>query len=234
MSAHIYDEMPPLLSGEADRATVETAAAHLRGCEDCLQELISALVAHASLSSAARFAPESTRPLLAAPPADEAPGDLPDLSSMFTRVREEASAPARSRWRTGWLVAATVAGLAVGGGAVTLAEHVGSGPSARTVALAAFDRGRTSATAKIVGRDELRLDATSLPSLPQGKRYEVWLTDSARQHMQPLGWVGTNGRSDLTVPPDLMNQFSALEVSVQDLNAPYQYSGVSVLRGSYR
>ena len=76
--------------------------------------------------------------------------------------------------------------------------------------------------------------ATSLPSLPQGKRYEVWLTDAERKHLQPLGWVGTNGKTDLTVPPDLMNQFSAVEVSVQDVNAPYQFSGVSVLRGTYR
>ena len=230
MTAHIDDELPRLLSGEADRATVEAAAEHLRGCEDCQQELVSALVAHASLSSAARFAPDAAMPVHA---VDEPPAELPDLSSVFARVRAEAArAPAR-RWRTRWLVAATVAGLAIGAAAVAVAENAGSGPSARTVALAAYDRGHTSGTAKI-SRDEMRVDATSLPSLPQGKRYEVWLTDAERKHLQPLGWVGTNGKTDLTVPPDLMNQFSAVEVSVQDVNAPYQYSGVSVLRGTYR
>jgi hypothetical protein len=70
--------------------------------------------------------------------------------------------------------------------------------------------------------------------LAQGKRYEVWLTDAAREHMQPLGWVAADGRSDLPVPADLMSRFSAIEVSVQNVNAPYLYSGVSVLRGSYR
>jgi hypothetical protein len=230
MTVHVDDELPRLLSGEADRSTVETAAEHLRGCEDCQQELVSALVAHAALSSAARFAPDAATTLHA---VDEPPADLPDLSSMFARVRAETARPPARRWRTTWLVAATVAGLAIGAGAVTLAENAGSGPSARTVALAAYDQGTTTATAKI-GRDEMRVDATSLPSLPQGKRYEVWLTDAKRKHLQPLGWVGANGKTDLTVPPDLMNQFSAVEVSVQDVNAPYQYSGVSVLRGSYR
>jgi hypothetical protein len=230
MTAHIDDELPRLLSGEADRATVEAAAEHLRGCEDCQQELVSALVAHASLSSAARFAPDAATPVRL---VDGPPAELPDLSSVFARVRAEAARAPTRRWRTRWLAAATVAGLAIGAGAVTVAENAGSGPSGRTVALAAYDRGRTSGTAKI-SRDEMRVDATSLPSLPQGKRYEVWLTDAERKHLQPLGWVGTNGKTDLTVPPDLMNQFSAVEVSVQDVNAPYQYSGVSVLRGTYR
>jgi hypothetical protein len=75
MSTHIFDELPLLLTGEADRATVALAADHLRECEDCQQELVSALIAHASLSSAARFAPE-LRSLLS---TDCAAGHDPDL-----------------------------------------------------------------------------------------------------------------------------------------------------------
>jgi anti-sigma-K factor RskA len=158
---------------------------------------------------------------------------------MFAQIRHESDANSSSatrtrRWRASWVAAAAVIGIAAGGGAVFAAEHIGNGSSAQAVALAAYDQGTRPASAKIVGGDEMKLDATALPALPQGKRYEVWLTDAARQHMQPLGWVGTNGRSDLTVPGDLMNRFSAIEVSVQDVTAPYQYSGVSVLRGSYR
>jgi len=55
---HISDELPRMLTGEADRDTVLAAAAHLRDCIDCQHELVSALVAHASLTSAHRFAPE--------------------------------------------------------------------------------------------------------------------------------------------------------------------------------
>jgi anti-sigma-K factor RskA len=58
MSAHIANEVPRLLTGEATRDEVMTAAAHLRTCVDCQQELVSAMVAHASLTSAQRFAPE--------------------------------------------------------------------------------------------------------------------------------------------------------------------------------
>jgi hypothetical protein len=243
MSTHIHDELPLLLSGEASRDTVYAAVTHLRECEDCRDELITALLAHAALSSAARITPSSAPARVPdqpppKPPAESVP-DLPDLSSMFAQIRHEVDTDASSattrarRWRASWVAAAAVAGIAVGGGAVVAAEHLGNGPSSQAVALAAYDQGTRPASAKIVGGDEMKLDATALPSPPQGKRYEVWLTDAARQHMQPLGWVGSNGRSTLTVPADLMNRFSAIEVSVQDVNAPYQYSGVSVLRGSY-
>ncbi len=96
------------------------ASAHLRACADCTDELISAVVAHASLSSAARYAPEvvlddpasATRTAAAdEPDADDgadgtqdraggansgagqaaAPSSLPDLSA---RVR---AGPQRSR-----------------------------------------------------------------------------------------------------------------------------------------
>ena len=55
---HVFDELPRLLDGEADRATVSAVSIHLRGCEDCQQELISAVVAHSALSSAVRIAPD--------------------------------------------------------------------------------------------------------------------------------------------------------------------------------
>ena len=58
MTSHVTDELPRLLTGDATRTEVMTAAAHLRGCPDCQQELVSAVVAHASLISARRFAPE--------------------------------------------------------------------------------------------------------------------------------------------------------------------------------
>jgi hypothetical protein len=125
MSTHIFDELPLLLTGEADRATVALAADHLRECEDCQQELVSALIAHASLSSAARFAPE-LRSLLSTDDAEDRPAepaDLPDLTPIFEMAKQEARAPrhsvvpprARSR-RARWIAVAAVAGVLVGGG----------------------------------------------------------------------------------------------------------------------
>jgi hypothetical protein len=252
---HVADELPRLLTGEATRADVLAAAAHLRGCVDCQQELVSAVVAHASLSSAQRFAPEllalHAEQLLSEDAAAEqdATGELPDLAAVFAQVRAEAdtaaltSAPApapppagsRRVGRGRLAVAAAAAGLLVGGGVVGAVTQLGgSGPSGRAVALAAYDAGTHAATARM-GTSTLTVDATALPTLDSRHRYEVWLTNAARTQMQPVGWIGTDGKARLTVPSDLSDEFDAIEVSVQRVNAPsYDYSGTSVLRGTYR
>ena len=243
MSTHIFDELPLLLTGEADRATVALAADHLRECEDCQQELVSALIAHASLSSAARFAPE-LRSLLSTDAAEDGPAEparLPDMTPIFELANQEARAPRhsvvpqRARPRRGrWIAVAAVAGVLVGGGAVLAAQNLGGSPAARTVQLGAFDQGRVAASAKLVGSNEVQVDASSLPTPESGKNYEVWLTDTARKNLQPVGWIGSNGKTKLQIPPSLLGRFTDIEVSVQKVSDPYQFSGTSVLRGSYR
>jgi hypothetical protein len=239
MTSHISEELPRLLRGEASREVVQDAAAHLRECEDCQQELVSAVVAHASLTSAQRFAPE-----LAARPGPEptpamTPAPLPDLSAVFAQVREEAQAdaPAAGRSRRPVLLAAAAvaAGVLIGGGATVALQHAGdNSPAGRSVALAAYDTGTSSGEATVAKNGRMRVDAGSLPGLDAKHRYEVWLTNAARTQMQPIGWIGTDGRATLTVPADLMSNFSDIEVSVQQVDAAdYTYSGTSVLRGSY-
>jgi len=192
MSTHIFDELPLLLTGEADRATVALAADHLRECEDCQQELVSALIAHASLSSAARFAPE-LRSLLSTDAAEERPAEpapLPDMTPIFQMAKQEARAPrhsvapprARSR-RAVWIAVAAVAGVLVGGGAVLAVQNLGGSPPARTVELAAFDQGQVAASAKLVGSNEVQVDASSLPTPRSGTNYEP-----AAGGMGRLGW----------------------------------------------
>jgi len=246
MSAHLSDELPLLLTGEANRDEVLAAAAHLRGCDDCLQELVSAVVAHASLSSLRRFAPEvmATRREPAEPVAAQSagPAALPDLSAVFAQVRAEAAGvEAPDRRRPGsryYRVAAVAAAAIVVGGGIAAAVALTNGgsrpaPTAERIQLAAFDKGRVNASAT-VSDGRMRLDASALPAAPSGRRYEVWLTNSARTRMQPIGWIGADGTATLTVPGTLMNTFSDVEVSVQDVTAPtYQYSGTSVLRGAY-
>ncbi len=252
MSAHIANDVPRLLTGEATRDEVLTAAAHLRTCVDCQQELVSAVVAHASLTSAARFAPEIVSGLVsdlfderdddeAEPEVETAASvseaNLPDLSAVFAQVRKEAAKPRKAprRFQTRHLLVAAAAVVAVGGGAsaIYLASTHSPGAQTRTVRLTAFDQGSTAATATMAPGDQMRIDAAGLPQL-NGKRYEVWLTNAARTRMQPVGWLGANGMAALTVPPDLLKRFTDIEVSVQPVDASsYDYSGTSVLRGDY-
>lgn len=261
MTAHIVNDLPRMLTGEATRDEVLTGAAHLRQCIDCQQELVSAVVAHASLTSAQRFAPEVVSGIgddfFTGPGDDGDGGDdpdnphledetvsgqperptppLPDLSAVFSQVRKEAGAPQPTRHpRRGYLIAAAAAVVILGGGAALYAATSGSdsGTSTNTIELAAYDKGTTRASATLSG-DHLKIDAAALPEM-SGERYEVWLTNSGRTEMQPIGWLGPDGTASMTVPSDLLQRFSDIEVSVQSIQAKdYAYSGTSVLRGDY-
>jgi hypothetical protein len=231
---HVSDDLPRLLSGEATRDEVLDAAAHLRSCADCREELVSAVVAHASLTSVHRFAPE----IMAAvdEPSASPTASLPDLSAMFAQVRAEAVEPTgnRPRRRLAFIAAGVVAGAAAGSIVTAVVTHgSSSAPAGRTIALAAFDEGRVGAKATMSGGDHLVVDASGLPKPAQGSRYEIWLTNSGRTAMQPVGWIGEDGKADVVMPTSLVNAYDHLEVSVQRIDAPYTYSGDSVLRGSY-
>ena len=229
---HIVEDLPLLLSGEASREQTQEAAAHLRECDDCRQELVNAVVAHAALTSAQRFAPE----LLAAVGDDAEDGrPLPAFEPLRAAIAAEPARPAGSHgWRRRGVLVAAAAVIATGGGtALGLGLSGGTHAAARTVALDAFGVGHSTGRATMSG-EKMSVDAASLPRLDAEHRYEVWLTNSARTRMQPVGWIGSNGTANLTVPPALVSSFGAVEVSVQSVDAPsYDYSGTSVLRGSY-
>jgi hypothetical protein len=244
MSEHVFDDLPQLLSGEADRRVVTAAAAHLRSCDDCRDELISALVAHAALMSAVRFAPDlatSPEPIESPIKAVHGGVPLPDLSAVFAQVRAETGtedAPAKGRLRPiaryRWLAAAAVVLVGVAAGGILAAERSGSSQAPeRSIALRAYDEGTSNATAKLVGSDQMRLDASSLPALANGRYYEVWLTNHARTAMAPVGQLNTSGMGTFTVPSSEMANYGAIEVSVQSTAGVGNYSGVSVLRGIY-
>lgn len=262
MNGHVFDELPQLLTGEADRATVASVAAHLRECDDCRDELIAAVTAHAALASAVRFAPEVVAPerfdlAHAAQSASETPSVAApiDLSALFAQVRSEVadeSAPTvhegafpsgsrrhsvrrrdPNRTRRTWLSVAAAVVLLGAGGATFLAVDGSSGPPARNLALSAFDQGSTSATAKLIGDNQMKLDASSLPALAAGNYYEVWLTNDARTAMAPVGVLDASRKASITVPATEMGTYDAIEVSVQQTASVGAYSGHSVLRGNY-
>ena len=243
MTAHLSDELPLLLTGEASRDVVLTAAEHLRHCEDCTQDLVAAVVAHASLTSAQRFAPEIVRNAIAVlPDASDAERDLPDLSAVFAKARLEAAAAPLDEQRAARRRRAKIGAISLGAAAAvagaivttTVVASDNASSPAHHIALAAYGAGHSGASATFTDKSRLRIDATSLPSLDAAHRYEVWLTDAARVRMQPVGWIDTNGKADLTVPESLADGYQAIEVSVQQVDASsYAYSGTSVLRGRY-
>jgi hypothetical protein len=238
MNTHISDGLPRLLTGEASRDDVFDAAAHLRECADCQQELVSAVVAHASITSAHRFAPEIVKgDRVEHTMTDEAEPALPDLSMVFAQIREEAASPAGSvRW-IGRLNSRTMLGVAaavvlIGGGVGTFVAVDGSSSAsgAQNVALSRYDVGTANAKATI-SSSKVTLDATALPTTA-GKHYEVWLTNPTGSDMQSIGWIGNNGKASLTVPKDLVKRYDVIQVSEQP-DTSSSFSGVSVLRGTY-
>jgi Anti-sigma-K factor rskA len=243
MSVHISDELPRLLTGDANREAVMAAAEHLRTCPDCQQDLVSAVVAHAALTSAHRFAPE-----VVSGDTDDAPErtevdaevtPLPDMSSVFAQARDEAAGPAAAgapvRHRRRLIAVAAAAAVIVGGGSTIAALELGSSDStARSVALEPFLQGKADgAHAKVTMDDgKLRVDATTLPKLDSKHVYELWVTDSHRTNMSPVGTF-SNGKAELTADHKVLSQYNDFEVSIQKINEIRTYSGISVVRGEY-
>jgi Anti-sigma-K factor rskA len=241
MSNHISDELPRLLTGDANREAVLAAAEHLRSCPDCQQDLVSAVVAHAALTSAHRFAPEIVAP--GSEPGGEPVGEveptgpLPDLTSVFAQAHQDAAkppAPAHNRRRL--IAVAAAAAVIVGGGATVTAVELGSsGSSARSVALKPYVRGQAptaSARANVViDNSRVRVDASKLPSLDSRHVYELWVTNEDRTKMQAVGTFA-NTKAEMTVDHKVLSQYNDFEVSVQKINDT-QYSGISVARGQY-
>lgn len=238
MSSHISDELPRLLTGDANRDVVMTAAEHLRICPDCQQDLVSAVVAHAALTSAHRFAPEIVANDASDDDADVVENDvtplpLPDMSSVFAQARDEAAAPAgRVPNRRRLALVAAAAAVVVGGGGTVAAMTLGSSsPAGRSVALSAFPSG--NAHAKVVIDDNaLHVNASSLPPLDSKHVYELWVTDSQRKNMSPVGTFSST-TAELTADHKVLSQYNDFEVSVQRINQIKDYSGISVVRGQY-
>lgn len=233
---HISDDLPRLLTGEAPRDVVLDAAAHLRTCVDCQQELVSAVVAHASLTSAQRFAPEVVTPDRRPAPEPAEPRTLPDLEAVFRQVRKEAAAdaePAPPSRRRRLVFGVAAAAVVVGGGvAIGLATTSGSsGPPTRTVALQSVGKWHGRPTVTMVGTDRMKVNATSLPQPTAGHRYEVWLA-TPQGNMQAVGFVGSDRTAELTLTSDLIAQYREVAISDQAPNQPL-FSGVLVARGSY-
>jgi hypothetical protein len=234
MNPHIFEDLPRLLTGEAAQAETLAAAEHLRGCPDCQQELVSAVVAHASLVSARRFAPELAAPEQRPAGAEEPGRPPPDLTAMFAQARSEANATAPKR-RHRRMLAAAAAAVVMAGVGVTIAETLGSSgpahPGAQAITLAPVGPRHAAAKATI-GNGAIRIDATALPKLSGARQYEVWLADSTGQQVRPVGYVGADRTADLPVPRPVASRYSYVAISIQKTEQ-VAFSGDMVARGFY-
>ncbi len=241
-NSHISDELPLLLSGEASRDVVMDAADHLRSCPDCQQDLVSAVVAHASLTSARRFAPEivaGDEQARHAQTTESAPDDaLPDLSDVFAKVRVEAAVETARPSKRRRALLAVAAAAVVATGTIAVVESGGGStpaPAAQMVTLKPF-QGGPSATATLIGSNRVKIDATSLPTLPNGRQYEVWLTkkdSGSGDEPQSVGFIGANRRADFSIPAKVIAQYNTVAVSVQQPNQ-VKFSGDLVVYGAYK
>ena len=213
VNGHVFDDLPLLLTGEADRATVAAVTAHLRECDDCRDELISAVAAHAALMSAVKFAADLVEPQ---PLGDSqlGPGRRPARAGSLRSLRRDPARTGRRRGtgrtrppgldqspgsrrrarptaahrRRNWIAAAAaVVVLARRRRVPGHADRLESGRRRATLHCAAYGEGTTPASAKLIGDDKMSLDASSLPALATGSYYEVWLTNGARTAMAPVG-----------------------------------------------
>ena len=215
---------------------------HVAHCAQCQGELNqwAGLVATGRTSTRADIPGEPSARLWAAISGELGLGQQPAASE--ETLAEVVSLDSRRRWSTGWLVAASVAGI-VGGavlttGGVALTDSdpeptpIAAPPIVATASLAALPQHQGDGAAEIVETDagtELIVDVSDLSS-GEGF-YEVWLIDPDTFQMIGLGALtDTSGRFPIPDGLDL-SRYTVVDVSLEPLDGDPVHSTDSVVRG---
>ncbi len=178
--------------------------------------------------------PEVVAAFAATPPALPVTAPAPEPSS-------DNVLPFRSRRRPLLMVAAaTVAGVAVGAGAVAVLQEGGTDPGTVPVATPVVavsldplaDNDASGRASVIESPDGSRVLEVELRAEDLDDRYyEVWLIDEAVVDMVPVG-VARAGTVSFQLPDGLdLGRFPIVDVSVEPLDGDPTHSGVSVARG---
>ena len=221
-------DLPGLLRGELDNATVSDTRAHLETCAECRTSLVEVAAGHSMLLRAARSqGPVRRAPALAHAPA---PADLPPPPTPRRTARHPVPLLVAAL-----VVAATlVVGLLRPWSTEEPAPPAATGRSATLEPLAGDGGGSVSLT--VSGRaTRMVIETHDLPALDAGQFYYAWLLDPATDKMLPLGQVGAGagGRSSFDLPAGLLEAYSAIDVSLEDDDGDPQHSPTSVLRATY-
>lgn len=240
----VMDNLPGLLLGDLDRATLDAVVTHLESCAVCRDDLVDVAGAHAAVLAAHRTLSGRDRPAhtgtAGTPEGETAAGDaLPPLPAL--------PSPGRRRRRVTALVsglAAACLALGVGIGVVVARPESTPAPQAQ-VQSAALNPVEGDGSGKVTMKTPVSSDkasalgttmtirTTGLPAAPSGTFYYAWLFDPSTNKMLGLGVVGPDGTATFNVDPTLVSQFHAIDVSLQANNGDPAHSARSVLRGEY-
>jgi Anti-sigma-K factor rskA len=214
----------------------EAMARHLGGCAQCQSELDQWV----NVVSTGRSATRDDTP--GAPPAHVWENIQRELSTDDRASATVVSLDSRRRWSSGWLAAASVAGI-IGGAVLTAGGSslmrddapapVAAPPVIASTTLAALPEHEGSGAVEIVqapgGGKELVVDVSDLTA--GDGFYEVWLIDPETFQMVGLGALtDTSGR--FPVPEGLdLRQYSVVDVSLEPLDGDPVHSRDSVVRG---
>lgn len=211
MSEH--PDLLELLRADLPNDGATATGDHLDRCDGCRRDLAELATAHALLTRSAHALGRVTGPEELVP--------LP--------------APPRAR-RLPLLVAAAVALVAALGGttyvvltrddpappAVTAVLEPVEGTAAGLVEMRAADAGT-----------RMTITTDGLPAAGPGRYYQAWLLDPATNKMLPLGQLGPDGGASVEVDDDLLADYSAVDVSLEEDDGDPAHSVTSVLRASY-
>ncbi len=245
---HVGPSLPALLAGELGRTETLQVADHLHTCQECQGALVGIAVGAGALRAAARIEHWLAEP--AAAPPSSAPAALTARTGQagiprhdgediaFLPVLREIRRPrARLRAATAAVAAAV---LLVGGilvGRQLQSPRPSSGPVVATAALQRLAApapagGEVTVVAK--GKDRILIVRTAnLPPPPTGDFYEVWLLAPQTDKMLPMGVLSPTGTGSYGIAGSIMQQFSAVDVSLQRNDGNPAHSKTSVLRAYY-
>lgn len=234
-----HPDLLALLLGDLDNAEILEAADHLDECDECRGELVLTATGHGLVTSSARTLGRSASQT----PAADSVTALPPLADVTGFRRRHV----RTRVTQALVAAAAIAFVAAGsyavGGrddrAVVAVSTPSVSPVPTTVTRSAvltpiegFGRGIVNMT-EGGSSAVMQIQTNRLRPTKPGQFYYAWLLDPVTNKMLPLGQVGPGGTASFEVTPELLDSYSAVDVSLETDDGDPGHSPHSVLRAVY-
>lgn len=231
-------DLPGLISGETPPGQRQADLDHVRGCRDCLDELVDTTALIAELRDARRYPPVEPSEV---PPLrlDRSGGTLEPPEPASKVPTSPAQQSSRHWLHSRILVGAVAAVVALVVGIVIGNQHGSTSTPAAKVLLAAVGQLPSSASgaAQMVGQGEDQSMLVTLSGLdrpPPGDHYEVWLLDTRTGRTFAVGVVSPSvtGKMAYPLPASKAVGYDTIDVSLQAPANGAKHSGVSLLRGA--